>query len=184
MFDLDNTLNNLQEVVINVFNERYGKTYTIDDFKIYNIAECINKEDAINMISIFNEHVIYDYVKPLPGAQSSLQKLIRAGHEIYIVTQSDPCIFEEKVKWIKYYFSFIDDAHIISMHNKWLFKCDIMIEDNIDNLLNGHHYDRICFDFPWNQDVCDEAYGIYRVHNFNEVLDAVNNINKIWSGIV
>ena len=30
--DIDNVLCNLQEVVIETFNERYGTEYTVDDF--------------------------------------------------------------------------------------------------------------------------------------------------------
>ena len=179
--DLDNTLNNLQEVVMNVFNERYGTSYSINDIKTYNVSECLNKQDATNMIKIYSEAGLYNNVKPLHGAQSALQKLKKAGHEIYIVTHSIPSIFSEKVEWIKYHFQ-IDEAHIIAMRNKWLFKCDVMIEDNLDNLLTGHHYDRIVMDCPWNK-AHDEVYGLHRVFNWPDVIDAVNKIQKEWSGV-
>lgn len=183
MTDLDCTLNNLQEAVINIFNERYGASYTMDDFTKYNISECLNREDATKMNSIYSEPGIYNSVKPLPGAQEAIQKLIRAGHEVYIVTHSEPSIFAEKVEWIKYWFPFIDQSHIISMEHKWLFRADIMIEDKLDNLLSGSHYERICFDYPWNRNVRDYVYGISRVSNWNETLDAVNKINQKWSGV-
>lgn len=182
--DCDNVLCNLQEVVINIFNAKYDKTYVVEDFKNYNIAECLDREEATNMKALYSESGIYDLVKPLSGAQNALQKLIRAGHEVYIVTHSMPCIFEEKSKWIKYHFPMIDDAHIVAMQHKWLFKCDIMIEDNLDNLLGAHHYDRVLFDLPWNRDIFDEAYGIHRVRNWNDALVAIDNIDKMWSDIV
>ena len=183
MVDCDNVLNNLQETVIKVFNDRYGTSYTLGDFTKYNISECISKEDAIKMYAIYNEPGIYDAVKPLPGAQNDLQKLIRAGHDIYVVTHSAPSIFAEKVEWIKYWFPFVDESHIISMEHKWLFRADIMIEDNLDNLLGGYHYDRICFDFPWNRDVRDEVYGIHRVFDWDDAFNTINKINQIWSDV-
>lgn len=176
MVDCDNVLCNLQEVVINIFNAKYDKKYTMDDFKSYNISECLSKEDAINMAAIYSEDGIYDLVKPLQRAQDCMQKLIRAGHEVYVVTHSVPAIFEEKVNWIKYWFPYIDEAHIVAMQHKWLFKADIAIEDKLDNLINGHHYERILFDHPWNRNVWDEVYNIHRVSNWN---DALNTINKI-----
>lgn len=176
--DCDNVLNNLQETIINIFNERYGASYTMDDFKKYNISECINKEDAIKMLALYSEPGIYDSVYPLSDAQTVVQKLIRMGHEVYVVTDSPVSIFEEKVHWIKYYFPDIDDAHIICMKHKWLLKCDIMIDDNMDNLLGGYHYDRVCVDCPWNRHMRDEVYGVYRVSDLTQMLDIVNKINK------
>ena len=181
MLDLDNVLNNLQEAVNNVLNERYGTSYTLDNITKYNVSECINKENAIKMAAIYNERGIYDLVKPLPGAQECVQKLLRAGHEIYIVTNSAPSIFEEKVNWIKFYFPDIDEAHIISMKNKWLFKCDVMVEDNLDNLLGGHHYDRVCLNYPWNRDIRDDVYSIHRAYNWDDILNTINDISKMWS---
>lgn len=180
--DCDNVLCNLQEVVINILNAKYDKNYSLETFNKYSVSECVPKEDAMNMVSIYKEHGIYDLVKVLDGAQNAIKKLIRAGHEVYIISDSYPSIYEEKSNWIKFHFPEIDDAHIICMKHKWLFKCDVMIEDNLDNLLNGHHYDRIVIDYPWNR-THDEAYSIYRAFNWNDVLDAVNKIKKTWSDI-
>lgn len=180
--DCDNVLGNLQETIVKLFNERYGTSYSLNTFAKYNVSECLPKEHAIKMIAMFSEPGIYDNVKPLADAQNTIQKLIRAGHEVYIVTYSYPSIFEEKSNWIKYHFSAIDDAHIIAMKHKWLFRCDIMIEDNMDNLLNGHHYERIVIDYPWNQ-VRDEVYSIHRAFNWNDVSDAVKKISKVWSDV-
>lgn len=181
--DVDNVLGNLQEVAINILNAKYDKKYSLNTFTKYSVSESLPKEDATNMIAIYKEHGIYDLVKPLHGAQNAIKKLIRAGHEVYIVTDSYHSIFEEKCNWVKFHFPEIDDAHIICMKHKWLFRCDIMIEDNLDNLLNGHHYDRIVIDYPWNK-THDEAYGIYRAFTWDDALDAVNKIKKTWSEVV
>ena len=175
--DCDNTLNNLQEATIKVFNERYGTKYTMKDFKNYNISECLNKDNAMNFVALYNEPGIYDIVNPLNDAQKALLKLKKDGHDIYIVTNSSPSIFNEKCNWLKFHFN-IDEEHIISMKNKWLFKCDLMIEDNIDNLLGGHHYERICVNYPWNRNVRDEVYGIHRCNNWKEIVSVVNKINE------
>ena len=183
MVDVDGVLNNLQDGVIKVFNERYNKSYTMGDFKHYNVSECLNKADAINFVKLYGEKGIYDLVSPLNGAQAVINKLKKQGHEVYIVTDSLPSIFEEKVNWIKFHFKDIDDGHIVAMKHKWLFKCDVMIDDNLDNLLSGYHYERVCFDYNWNRDVRDEVYGIHRVSNWHDVLNTVNKINQKWSDV-
>ena len=178
MVDADNVLNDLQEVVIKRFNDRYGTTYTMKDFDRYNVSECLNKNDAIKMQKMYGEHGLYDDVHPLSDAQGALQKLHKAGHEVYVVTDSIPDTFGEKVNWIKFHFPMIDNAHIIAMKHKWLFKCDAMVEDNLDNLLGAPYYERICFDYPWNRHVHDAAYDIHRVSSWENILTAINEINK------
>ena len=175
--DCDNILCNLQETVINIFNSTYGTSYTMNDFKYYNISECLNKNHAIKMIDLYKKNGLYNAVNVISGAKNAIQKLKKAGHDVYIVTDAVPSTFAEKVDWITYNFD-IDESHIICMKHKWLFKCDLLIEDNLDNLLGGYHYDRILFDYPWNKDIHDEVYGIHRVQNWSNALDVINKLNK------
>lgn len=182
--DCDNVLNNLQEVAINVLNEKYDTSYSLNDFNKYNVSECMNKEDAIKITNIYHESGIYDLVKPVSGAHNAIQKLIRAGHDVYIVTYSFSDIFDEKCSWIKYHFPEIDDAHIVAMKHKWLFKCDVMIEDCFETLVEKPYYHRICFDQPWNRYEKDYIYGVHRAANWKDVVSAVNEINKEESDII
>lgn len=176
VIDIDDTIGGLQEAVIDIFNARYNTKYTIEDFIEYDTERCLPKQDAINFKAIYHEPGIYDRVKPIPGAQNSIKKLIRDGHEVYIVTNSKPSIFEEKVNWVKYFFPFVNDDHIVCMTNKWMINCDIMIEDRIDTLLAKPFYTRICMDRPWNRKVHDEVYGIARCSNWGEIMEVVNKI--------
>lgn len=175
--DIDNVLCNLQETVVKVFNDVYKTNYTMDNFVHYDISECINKNDTIKMKGLYVKPGIYECVNVMSGAKNAIQKLKKAGHDIYIVTDSAPSIFEEKANWIKYNFD-IDTSHIISMKHKWLFRCDVMVEDNLDNLLGGYHYDRVLFDYPWNRDIHDEVYSIHRVQNWSNALDVINKLSK------
>lgn len=174
--DVDNVLNNLQDTVINLFNQRYHTEYVIDDFHDYDISNTLSSENAAIMKEMYSEFGIYDQVKPLKLAQKGLETLVRSGHLVYLVTDAIPSTFYEKVEWLHRYYPFIPESNIISMKHKQLFKCDVMIEDNLDNLLNGHHYERICLDYEWNRNVSDYIYGIYRCHNWNEIVTAVNKI--------
>ena len=175
--DIDNTINNLQEAVTNLFNERYGTNYTLDTFDQYDIANVLSVKESNIMQDMYGESGIYDKVKPLSGSQDVLKKLIKNGHSVYLVTDAIPCIYEEKVKWVQHFFPFINEANIIAMKHKHLFKCDVMIEDNLHNLLAGQHYDRICINYKWNNDIYDDVYGIYRCNNWNDVMNAVNQLN-------
>lgn len=176
--DVDDTLNNLQEAVMNLFNERHGTSYSVEDFTEFDIANVLPIQDAMAMQQMYAEPGIYNHVSPVAGAQAGLKRLIRDGHEVLLVTASVPSIFKEKVEWIQHFFPFIDKEHIISMIPKWLIRCDVMIEDNFKTLLGGQNYDRICLNRPWNQNSHDWVYGIIRVNNWDDIVDEINKITK------
>lgn len=179
MVDIDDTICNLQDVVIDLFNKRYGSHYAIEDFTDYDIMNVLPTQDAIVMKNMYGETGLYSKVKPIPGAREALQKLINMGHQVYLVTAAVPKTYGEKIEFIHRYFPFIDESHIVCMKHKWMFKADIMIEDNMQNLLERPYYHRICFDMPWNQNDKDWVYGIHRCHNWSDVLAAVNKISEL-----
>lgn len=176
--DVDNVLNNLQEAVIELFNERHGTNYTVDYFHDYNVENVLPVKEAIAMKEMYSENGIYDYVKPLAGSQEGLQKLINDGHHVYLVTDAIPSGYGEKVEWIHHFFPFVNDAHIVAMKHKHLFKCDLMYEDNMRNLLAGVSYHRVCMDQPWNRHGKDYVYDIHRCSSWKEFLDIVDNLDE------
>lgn len=176
--DVDNVINNLQEAVTNLFNERHGTNYTLDDFHDYNVENVLPVKEAIAMKEMYGESGIYDHVKPITGSQDGIQKLINDGHQVYLVTDAIIKNYHEKVEWLHHFFPFVDDAHIVAMKHKHLFKCDIMYEDNMHNLLAGVSYHRVCMDYPWNRDGKDYVYDIHRCTNWGEFLDIVNKLNN------
>ena len=176
--DVDQVLNNLTEATLEVFNERYETSYTMEDMTDFNVENILSNEEADNVKVIFNSPDIWDKVRPLPGAQDGLQKLINNGHLVYLVTNNCPDTYGQKVAWIKRYFPFVDSSKIVCMTDKWMLRADVMIEDCYANLIAKPYYDRILLDYPWNQSTKDYVYGIYRVSDWSEVLDVVNKLNE------
>lgn len=177
--DVDDVLCNLQETVVSLFNKRYGSHYTLNDFTEYNIMNVLPSQDGVVMKDMYKESGLYDLVAPIVGAQDGLQKLINIGHDVYLVTAAVPKTYGEKVEFIKRYFPFIDESHIVCMQHKWMFKCDVMIDDNLSTLLTRPYYHRILMDMPWNRDVNDWAYDIHRCRNWNEIVATVNKISEM-----
>ena len=175
--DVDDVICNLQEVVVNLFNKRYGSHYTVEDFTEYDVMNILPTQDAIVLKDMYGEIGLYDKVKPMPGAQEALEKLINLGHQVYLVTAAIPKTYGEKVAFIKRFFPYIDDGHIVAMKHKHMFKCDVMIEDNLQTLLAKPYYHRICLDRPWNRQISDWTYDIHRCKNWNEIVEVVNKIN-------
>lgn len=177
--DIDDTICDMQQTAISIFNARYNANYSIADFREYEVMNCMPVDHATKMIDIYGESGFYNHVKPFKGAQNGIQKLIDKGHQVYLVTNAIPRTYGEKVEFIKRYFPYIDESHIVSMKHKHLFRCDVMIDDCMQNLLAGTNYHRICYNQPWNSSNKDWVYGIYRCDNWTSVLAAVNEINEL-----
>lgn len=177
--DIDDVICPLQETVIKLFNERFGSNYTLKNFTEYNIMNVLPLQDGSVMKGMYGEPGLYNKIKPLPGAQEGLQKLINDGHQVYLVSAAVPKTYGEKVEFIHRYFPFIDDGHIVCMKHKWMFKCDVMIEDNYETLTAKPYYHRILMDKPWNQSAKDYVYDIHRCYNWDDILAAVNKISEL-----
>jgi 5'(3')-deoxyribonucleotidase len=176
--DIDGVLNNLVEETLTLYNIRNGKNIQISDITSYNFFDCLSKEDAEGIISLFKEKHLWDSLKPLQGAQNALKQIIKRGHKVYLATATDPVNFEWKIDWLKRYFSFIPADNVIRIMDKSLLKCDVMIDDCIDNLTSVF-CERVCLDYPWNQSFTkDYAYSIHRCNNWDEILNVINKIEQ------
>lgn len=177
--DVDDVLCNLQETVIEIFNNKFGSNYTLEDFTEFDIMNILPTQDAMVIKELYGMSGLYDKVKPMPGAKEALEKLINLGHQVYLVTAAIPKTYGEKVAFINRFFPYIDENHIVCMRHKWMFKADVMIEDNMQTLLAKPYYHRICFDRPWNRAISDWTYDIHRCNNWNEIVEVVNKINEL-----
>lgn len=176
--DIDGVLNNLVEETLILYNASNGKNINLSDITSYNFFDCLPQEDAENIISLFKEKHLWDSLKPLQGSQNALKQIIKKSHSVYLATATDPINFGWKIDWLKRYFSFIPSDNVIRIMDKSLLKCDVLIDDCLDNL-TSIFCERICLDYPWNQSLSkDIAYGIKRVNSWNEIPNIINNIDK------
>ena len=177
--DIDDVINDLGVKTAQLFNRRFNKSLTIDDFVSFDFYEWLSKEDADNIVSLFRDKELWDSLKPISGARSSIQKLINDGHKVVFATATDPVNFNWKVTWMQEWFPFVNTNSIIRIIDKSLLKCDILIDDNMDNLMATNAV-RICVNMPWNQqsELRDEARGIVRCNTWNDIIEILNKINK------
>lgn len=174
--DVDCVLNNLMEKTIEAYNTKYNASLTIDIFTEYDIFKCLPPEEAQRFIDLWKDHDLLASLTPLKHAQWGVKQLVEHGYEVYIATATYHSNFSQKVEWLKHYFGMVPEKNIICIYHKGLLKVDVLIDDCIDNLISSRWYERICFDYPWNRNIWDEAYGIRRARNWLEVIDTVNEI--------
>lgn len=177
-FDIDNVINDLTEKTIALYNAHTNKNIQMSDITTYNFYDCLSKEDADGIISLFKDKRLWDSLKPLSHSQEALKKLIKQGHRIFLATATDPINFEWKCEWLSRYFNFIPTDNIIRIMDKSLLRIDVMVDDHLSNL-TSNVCERVCLDYPWNQSKTkDYTYDIKRAYSWDDIVDIINNIGK------
>ena len=178
MVDCDCVLNNLIERTCQIFNERYDTNISEETFTYYDIYKCLAFEDAEKFKALWSKRELWDSLSPVYHSQWGMKKLVDDGFNVYIATSTHYENFPWKVEWLKHFFKFIDERHIICVCDKSVLNADIMIDDCADNLINNLRCNRILVDRPWNASTHDEAYGMKRCANWDEIVAAVEEFYK------
>ena len=176
--DIDCVLNNLCEKMLEIYNAHSGKNIQVSDITSYDFKECLPKEDADALYSLFKEKELWDSLEPIKDSQWGLQTLLNTGHQVVLATATHECNFEWKCKWIYKHFGMINESNIIRIYNKGLLRADVIIDDCMDNLIKCC-CDRICLDMPYNRD--DQkyyVYDIYRARDWKEIVKFINDIER------
>lgn len=176
--DQDQILNDLIPKTLALYNSRTSKNIQVSDITAYNFYDCLPQEDAEGIIELFNDKELWDSLEPLLDAHWGIKTLINMGHDIYVATATHEVNFEWKCQWLHDKFPMIHPEHIIRIYDKSLLRCDVLIEDNLDNLTKSY-CERICLDYPYNRNQSkDEIYDVYRASNWRDIIKYINNIER------
>jgi len=146
--DIDNTLNNFMETLINTEFPYDKEKYSIDEatFKEYLVdikAEKERDEDKYNNLSAAIHRQAYTIAKPRPGAAKFMRQLKNDGWRIVIMTYRDlrGCLEDTKEWFKKYkipydYFFRANDK--IVMCKAWDIKT--LIDDEPYNIIYGEEF--------------------------------------------
>lgn len=182
--DLDNTLWNLGEVIVKLYNAEYKASIdynTIDDYWLEETFEKIvkNSSQCIDRLC----HQACKLVACYENAVDSINKLKELGHVIYFVTSST--LKEAKVKdnTLKTLFYWYDSKYLVITHNKQLICLDVIIDDLYTHFSDKQQY-HILYSQPYNikYDINDLQQllnlDIIRVYNWGEIFKYIQNLTK------
>lgn len=176
--DIDDVLNNLNDRVIQMYNEEYDATITADIFTSYDIYQCLPFEDAKNYTKFWLREDVWRSLEPIYHSQWGVKKLIDDGYNVVLATSTHYTNFAWKIEWLREHFPFIDISKVICIADKGLLKVDIMIDDCAEKLISNISCHRICLDKTWNRNIRDEVYGIHRCKDWDEIIRVVDKIYK------
>jgi len=166
---MDDTIELLLKAWISAVNAAYGRDVSCDDIQSWNIAEAYPGLSSEQVYSVTLQPGFWKTVEPMPGAAEALQRLIAAGHDVFIVTATHPASVPEKMNDLLFrYFPFLTWHQVIITDCKQMIRGDILIDDGVHNL-EGGDYMKLLMTAPHNKNYDAEANGMIRVNNWAEI---------------
>lgn len=162
--DLDSTLNNLNEVWLDRYNEDYNDN--LKHFKKWDATYGIKSECDIKIYDYLKESGFFYNLDIQPNARRVVD-LLSKKYDLYIVTayQASTCV--DKTNWIMEHLPSIDVRNIIFCNNKSVLNLDYLIDDGPHNIL-GFKQVGVIFDMEYNQHIPINEKR-FRVKNWNEI---------------
>ena len=169
LVDMDDTIEQLLKAWVKGANERYGREVRYEDIRSWDVSAAYDGLSWEQIYEIPMTPGFWKTVEPIPGAAEALQRLMAAGHEVYIVTATECDSVPEKMNELLFrYFPFLRWEQVIITCRKQLIRGDVLIDDGVHNLVGGD-YHKILVTAPHNMDYDAEANGMIRVSSWAEI---------------
>lgn len=178
LVDMDDTMEGLLDAWTEFLNAKHGISTSKEDIKEWDMQKAYPTLSKEQIYAPLFEEKMWKNVKPLDGAVEYIQRLIRQGHEIVVVTAShyDNVGMKMRNVLIKH-FPFIPYDNVVITSRKQMILGDVLIDDAPHNLIGGK-YKGILFDAPHNRAFCAEKYGMRRVKNWKEIYEVITELDS------
>ena len=178
--DIDNVINNLAETLLKVFNEDTGQNVKLSDIKSYYIERWVDSKYSDKITALFADKRVWKQISLIDNSRNFIQKLVEDGHRIIFVTATDPSNIAKKFSWLSRNFPFIDiKRNLVMIHTKQLLsELDVLVDDYENNLIDSN-YSKILLNYPWNNGINDDRYGIIRCNDWREIYNEICKIAEM-----
>lgn len=179
LIDMDDTITNFLEEVINEYNKTYGTSHSIDEVTEWVIPSSFE----YGLFSVLELTNILTMITPKLDSIEYINKWIDEGYDVFIV--SDCCnryqSYRDKLKWLKAYIPKFDLSHFIPCKEKYVISGDVLIDDNLDNLekwsLHNPYGMDLLMTAQHNKGIQDER----RIYSFEEADDLIKTMQLLMS---
>ena len=172
--DADDTIINLLPRWLAEINQTYGKAVRKEDIQNWDITKAYPGLTAYEVLKPLYRADFWDTVTPIEGCGYYLERLIKDGHDLSIVTASNLETSGAKTAKLLKLFPFLRQEQIIFTQNKQAMFGDILIDDGVYNLIGGS-YRKILFHQPGNAAFREKEYGITRVYSWEEAYEQIKD---------
>lgn len=179
LIDIDDTIENLCETWVDWLNRQYGTSVKYNEVTEWDISKFFPTLTKEQVYEPLNNPILWDYVKPKPGAVKYVKKLIDDGYNVYLCTATNYRNVKLKFeKVIQKYFPYISWNQVIITSCKQLINADLLIDDAVRNLKDGN-YAKILFSAPHNLNYDATKNNMYRVNNWEDVYTRIQFF-ELW----
>jgi uncharacterized HAD superfamily protein len=153
-FDIDGVIANFSQPLLRTIKETYGLALAEKDITSFSLTHLLgitrNEETQLITDILCKDLPIY------PGASSTLEKLSREGHTIYLLTGRYSHLREITEAWLKDNGVPYNELHLLEMGKKYqvnISGLDVIVEDSLDEALEWSTRVKtiLLFDHPYNQ---------------------------------
>lgn len=137
LLDLDSIIVNLQDEWYRRNNERFGDNLKPGDVTAWEIDKF--SLGGSEVFRILDEPGLFISLPPLPGAVEGVNRLVDAGHDVYIVSAAvSPAARAEKPQWVEHYLPKVGKRKVILTWSKHVVCGDVLFDDGPKNLREWH----------------------------------------------
>ena len=178
LVDMDDTIEHLVKAWVAGVNKKYGRSVPVEEVRSWDVSAAFPGLTWKQVYDVPFQPGFWDTVEPIEGAAEALQRLITAGHEVFIVTATPYEVIFEKMRDVLFrYFPFLTWDQVIVTSRKQLIRGDILIDDGIHNL-EGGQYKKILMTANHNLHYDAEANGMTRVRTWEEVEQVIARLER------
>lgn len=170
LIDLDDCLNNLSEVWIKLYNQKYNDNLIFNNITDWEIHNIVKPECGMKIYEMLKtEGMFSKLVEPIEEAIEATEILSRY-FELYILTScGDPQCIKEKYEFIETHYPHISTSDIITCKNKALITGNYVIDDYHENLKPMKCEKKFLINKPYNF-LMELPNDIIRVTNWSDIL--------------
>lgn len=172
--DIDNTILNTEQLIVDEYNRRYNKSITLDDVTCWNYFSDKVDDDFFEFLT---KPKTWDDVQPIEPICELVRTMVAHPDyfTVYLVTATNPLKtgLREKLT-VASKATGVDKHHIITCNDKHLLMGDIMIDDYTKNIDDTLCNDCWLVDRPWNKEYTTSD-------NYSTTADKLsNNFKDCW----
>ena len=172
--DIDNTILNTEQLIVDEYNRRYNKSITLNDVTCWNYFS--DKVDD-GFFEFLTKPKTWDGVQPIEAICRLVRTIVAQPDyfAVYLVTATNPLKtgLREKLT-VASKATGVDKHHIITCNDKHLLMGDIMIDDYTKNIDDTLCNDCWLVDRPWNKEYTTSD-------NYSTTADKLsNNFKDCW----